>query len=429
MHCPDATLVKPPKASRRIFALAVAVLGLVYFVVEQDFRKSSLADYALSSEEMESSVESGNAVRQLAFASIGVLGFYLLFHKEGRPLTLNDPLAVLISLLLAWCVASVAWSSDMALTAKRVVVLCCCFVGMLGISRHFSVGQLHLMATAILLTFVLAGIGTEVILGTFRPWSGDYRFAGTAHPNSQGIYCATLALATATSLSADRKKGVPIAIFILSTAMLLLTRSRAACAGLAAALAALHLLKMSTRAKIVLAVGGAWLASTLTFAWGCSGAGIDLGLSDYLLLGRTEDASSLSGRIPLWTELLGYVEQRPILGYGYDSFWTARHIEDVSAVSDWTVYVAHSFCLDAVLSIGVVGLVLLLSCAALGMYRLASRYRATGESGFAFLFGMLILGGVGGLMESMFLQPMFVPFVVACGIGQVAFRPLNISQE
>ena len=36
--------------------------------------------------------------------------------------------------------------------------------------------------------------------------------------------------------------------------------------------------------------------------------------------------------MPLWTELLGYVKQRPILGYGYDSFWNARHIEDVTAV-------------------------------------------------------------------------------------------------
>jgi O-antigen ligase len=429
MHDSDLAIIEQRKASPRIFALAVAALGLVYFVVEQDFRKSSLEDYAFSSEEIESSVESGNTVRQLAFASLGVLGFYLLLHKEGRPLTVNDPLAVLVSLLLAWCVVSVAWSSDTALTAKRVVVLSCCFVGMLGISRHFSVEQLRQMATAILLTFVLVGIGTELIMGTFRPWSGDYRFAGTAHPNSQGIYCATLALAAAMSLSSDGKKRMPIAIFILSTVMLLLTRSRAACAGLAAALAALYLLKMSTRGRILLAVGGTWLASTLVFAWGCSGGGIDLGLSDYLLLGRTEDVSSLSGRVPLWTELLGYVQQRPILGYGYDSFWTARHIEDVSAVSDWTVHVAHSFCLDIVLSIGLVGLMLALLCAALGVYRLASRYRATGESGFGFLFGMLVLGAVGGLMESMFLQPMFVPFVAACGIGQVAFCPLNISKE
>ena len=126
---------------------------------------------------------------------------------------------------------------------------------------------------------------------------------------------------------------MPIAIFILSTVMLLLTRSRAACAGLAAALAALYLLKMSARAKIVLAVGGAWLASTLVFAWGCSGARHRSGTVGLSSSGSDRRRLLAQRRVPLWTELLGYARQRPILGYGYDSFWTARHIEDLSAVS------------------------------------------------------------------------------------------------
>ena len=63
------------------------------------------------------------------------------------------------------------------------------------------------------------------------------------------------------------------------------------------------------------------------------------------------------------------------------------------------------------------------------MYRLASQYRATGDGGFGFLFGMLVMGAVGGLMESAYLQPMFVPFVAACGIGQVAFRRFDVSNR
>ena len=201
----------------------------------------------------------------------------------------------------------------------------------------------------------------------------------------------------------------------------------AACAGLAAALAALHLLNMSTRAKIVLAVGGAWLASTLTFAWGCSGAGIDLGLSDYLLLGRTEDASSLSGRIPLWTELLGYVEQRPILGY------RLRQLLDCPAHRGCE----RGFRLDRIRRPFLLpGRGSQYRCGGTGSscrpwpWACTGSRRDIGPRARAVLrscSGCLTWAAWADRWKSMFLQPMFVPFVVACGIGQVAFRPLDIS--
>ena len=39
---------------------------------------------------------------------------------------------------------------------------------------------------------------------------------------------------------------------------------------------------------------------------------------------------SLTGRMPIWTELMRYVDRRPLTGYGYESFWTAENIEDLS---------------------------------------------------------------------------------------------------
>ena len=84
MHCPDATLVKPPKASRRIFALAVAVLGLVYFVVGQDFRKSPrrLRPFLGGDGIFRRKRQRGSAT---GIASIGVLGSTFFSTRKGVP--------------------------------------------------------------------------------------------------------------------------------------------------------------------------------------------------------------------------------------------------------------------------------------------------------------------------------------------------------
>src|SRR3546814_8434536 len=68
-------------------------------------------------------------------------------------------------------------------------------------------------------------------------------------------------------------------------------------------------------------------------------AGGELGSSaqDAVLLGREDpgsgDPTSLTGRVPLWGVLIEhYVSERPLLGYGFQGFWTPRHIVEVSEI-------------------------------------------------------------------------------------------------
>jgi O-antigen ligase len=80
-------------------------------------------------------------------------------------------------------------------------------------------------------------------------------------------------------------------------------------------------------------------------------------------MGR-KDAShdTLTGRIPLWSELLtGYVDRRPIVGYGYGAFWTRERIEDISNDQGWSIAAAHSIYVDSVLAVGYCGGILYLS--------------------------------------------------------------------
>jgi O-antigen ligase len=46
---------------------------------------------------------------------------------------------------------------------------------------------------------------------------------------------------------------------------------------------------------------------------------------------------------------------RPLGGYGYDGFWTVRHVIMLSRMFPWAPGEAHSMCVDSLLDLGTVG--------------------------------------------------------------------------
>jgi exopolysaccharide production protein ExoQ len=418
----DATTTALSRTNRLLPIVACAVLGIAFFLTEHDLGRSRLESLAVESETMEVSVESGSAQRQLGFSLVAALGVYCLWAGGGRSWRLDDPLAVLVLAGVAWCAASVAWSVDPALTAKRVAALGFCLVGVAGISRQLSARQLCVAAATVLTAYCLFGVAAEIALGTFRPWAEEYRFAGTVHPNTQGVYCAALCLAAAALAGRGRGHRLPLVLFAVAAALLLLTKSRTALAGAAVGLSVIVLPRIPRRARVLTGVAAAWAASMLLLCGAIAGGVADRA-TDALLLGRTEDTASLSGRVPLWTDLAARASDRLWLGHGYDSFWNAENIEDISADAGWAICSAHSLYLDVVLGVGLIGAGLLLAAGAIGLGRLGSRYLATAEPGSGFFFGLLVFGAVAGLLESTFVQPSFVALVAACGLAQAAFFP------
>lgn len=69
-------------------------------------------------------------------------------------------------------------------------------------------------------------------------------------------------------------------------------------------------------------------------------------------LGRSSD---LTGRTEIWSGVVSFIPERPILGYGYSGFWVGA----ASASVNQAMY-SHNGYLEIVLSLGVVGLVLTL---------------------------------------------------------------------
>ena len=67
-------------------------------------------------------------------------------------------------------------------------------------ARLFTPRELAAAALSCGVAYLGIGVLTELALGTFQPWRGDYRFSGTLHPNHQGLVCAMIVM-TSTYLA------------------------------------------------------------------------------------------------------------------------------------------------------------------------------------------------------------------------------------
>jgi O-antigen ligase len=140
------------------------------------------------------------------------------------------------------------------------------------------------------------------------------------------------------------------------------------------------------------------------------------------MLGRQqEDADSLSGRFLIWPEVLYYIGKRPLYGYGYDSFWTADHIDAISTQLQWGLREAHNAYLETTLGIGLIGLGLALMAVFCGLATAVAEYKRYRHPLYAYLVGLIVFGLIDGLLESGMAATSLIPFLAACSLMRMAF--------
>jgi len=86
------------------------------------------------------------------------------------------------------------------------------------------------------------------------------------------------------------------------------------------------------------------------------------------LLGRS---SNLTGRTEIWSLVISFILQRPILGYGYSGFWLGASTESlvVNRALGGPVMYSHNGYLEMFLTLGVIGFLLTLVLIGAGMKR------------------------------------------------------------
>jgi exopolysaccharide production protein ExoQ len=412
----------PPRAGTWTIVGVALVVAAAFFFAEHSLDISLADAYTQTAEEMELAAGGGNTARRLTFLVLAAVGGVLLIGPHGSRLSIHWPLAAAIGAYLALCAASILWSIDPGMCLRRVMVLGCCAIFAAGLARRFTMHELCLVVVATIGPLVLVGLLAELRLGTFRPWSAGYRFSGSVHPNTQGMHLTMLGLAAwaLARTPATKHRGFFWTIFAATLVLGILTKSRT---GNAATLLAIgSVLVVHTSARWKLSVGFACIWLGLVGLWLLLLAGFDplVDFRDTLLLGRTEQSDTLSGRAYIWPVVMQYIGQRPWLGYGYESFWNPAHIDTISSELEWGLREAHNGYLEVLLSTGAIGLVLASAAVLAGLVTAAKGLVAGRDPAYGLALGMLVFGVFSSTMESGLVVVMLPPVLIGALLLKMA---------
>lgn len=421
---PERELSGPPAAGVRwrLVAAASALMAIVFFVVEHDVsvagqqfegvREDRIADRFIDS------IESGNTLRKLVLTVYGLGGVAALLRVRERPWNVHRLGGALLAATLVWTAASVTWSIDPALTWRRLGASGMILVGSLGYARLLRPDELLAVAAITFPGFAATSFALDLAAGG-KPWGANYRFGGTMHPNIQAAYCGMACLATYCLPLGGWKRWVPRGAFGMALALLFLTESRTSVLAMLIGLGIASAVRLDARVR--------WYAGCLALA--CLGAvtvlvsslgeGQRKSLGDVALLGRTEQAGSLTGRVPLWRDLAGFVAEAPLRGFGYESFWVPDHIEAILKSQKWALQSAHNAYFEVVLQLGLVGLCLGLGTVVVAFNRTQFAFSRTRSVGYAFAYGVIGFALVNSLLESHFAKlkyPTVVALVTVLGV-------------
>ena len=119
---------------------------------------------------------------------------------------------------------------------------------------------------------------------------------------------------------------------------------------------------------------------------------------------------TLTGRTPLWSDLWGYIQQKPWTGYGYGSFFSGSHRETdiIWKVHNWVPPHAHNGFIQIWLYIGIFGLIVFsigyFSC----IFDSLFKYLVSKELRMLWIFLLLLYSIFFNLTEVSFLSQGFL---------------------
>jgi exopolysaccharide production protein ExoQ len=147
------------------------------------------------------------------------------------------------------------------------------------------------------------------------------------------------------------------------------------------------------------------------------------------LLGRS---SNLTGRTEIWSMVISFIPQRPILGYGYSAFWLGASPESlvVNRVLGGPVQYSHNGYLEMLLTLGAIGLLLTLVFIGAGIKRALdlSRQRQFGTELWPLAFLLyFILHNLGEVTIAM--QLLEWAMCVSCIAGTDLLLLSHIAEE
>lgn len=309
-------------------------------------------------------VESGGSrLLQIIWLFIYILTVYFLSKDIKRVVYTLLTEKTILGLLL-YAALSITWSADFALTLQRVVALfgSTCFGAYFAL-RFTIKQQIVLLAWAFGLNSILS-----LIACIFFPYIGTMQRPVIYIGSWRGIFTHKNILARLMNYSgliflillveAKTRVSRISALFFLSLSVFLIIMSTSV--GPLLTLIILMLIVPFLRSLrwsygytfSFLFLSSVIVGSSLVFLF----ANLDV---FFELIGKDP---TLTGRTDLWADLIGAIQERPLLGYGFSGFWRgwAGISGDIWNLNTWLPPDAHSGFLDLFLELGLIGFLIYL---------------------------------------------------------------------
>jgi exopolysaccharide production protein ExoQ len=327
-------------------------------------------------------------------------------------------------MLIVWAVLSASWSPDPAISFKRVVAFLCGIVLLVGLVRQFEMERLAEMTVVHAMAAAFIGLVVELVLK--RPpalLQEEYRFAGTVHPNHQGVYAAVMLLCCMYLgwIKSDRRFFI---LAFISIVILLATKSRTALAAVIVGGAVFVTLVWSPRQRLVTFMV---LSTVIVGTWMLDMAGAFTNLEQTVLLDRhNADPTTLTGRTVIWEFAIDKIRDdstRIITGFGYGGFWTKDMVAELDSRAHFKLAEGHNAFLDLFLQGGMVASFLYFWGFFTAGALLLKRARRQKSIASAFGVSLLAFAFIHYIAESGLLDVTYPSIMCWVPLAIAAFRP------
>ena len=304
-----------------------------------------------------------NEIRILALIALGAFALFNLLRKKSARFQINGLLGWLILFYLVLAALSIFWSIDTTVTLKRVGILLLLSLGALYVADRFSLQETIALVLFICAVEVLGGLINLLRYNMFYLFSPSWRFGGNMHPILQGWHCGLLLLSAFVFYkTAEKNRAVYLGIAFIAFILLILTRSRMPFASSIMAIAVYwYLTSPKKRYQGVIFILGI-IVFICSFYLMVGSESMDYYGAQTIMLGRVgqlKTTTTMTGRIPLWRNMMPLVNQRPFVGYGYDSSLTSQNLVLIRAYTGWTTTNTHSGYMATLGGLGYIGAVTL----------------------------------------------------------------------
>ncbi len=396
----------------------IPLLVYAFYVIDHNWTASEYIAYVtfsydgtenITADRLES-VNYGSTSFRMILAAVGLLG--LILPSTRKP-NLKSPILYAWLAFWGWLFLSVAWSVNTPQTIFKLCVLGVFALSFIGITRRQTFEDWNFTLATTCCCFILLGIVAELQLRTFIPLTSGYRFTGTTHPNTQAVYGTFAVLVGSLYFGKSwRWTWWSLAFITIGFSAVVLTKSRTSLAGMIIGVSAIQALKARGAKRILLFVGGLGIVSVGLLVISLLGSKSQGSVGKIAAMGRTEDVTSLTGRVPLWEELMTHIGKRPLLGHGYLGFWDADRVEYLGDTFKWEIPHGHNIYIDMMIDGGIICLALFLTFLGVLAWNSARLFTRDEIYSAAIPFGIVFVVALHGIGESLFKLPTFCGFIL-----------------